>query len=169
MLYCLHPLGGLFILMFKLVLLFLLLLPHTPAPQPIQSPPVETPKVVEAPQPQPAPAVPEPAPTPPPPPPPPPPPKPTFSYAGGALSPAQINFLGNCESGMRANTNTGNGYYGAFQFSIPTWNAMGTGYSRADLAPLDVQIMAVQKLLSRSSIFSQFPGCANKMRQAGMI
>ncbi len=94
----------------------------------------------------------------------------TVAYAGpSVLSAAQIQFLGNCESGMTANRNSGNGFYGAFQFTISTWNAMGTGYARADLAPLDVQIAAVQQLLSRSSIFSQFPGCARKMQAAGLI
>ncbi len=88
---------------------------------------------------------------------------------GGPLTDAQINFLGNCESGMTASRNSGNGYYGAFQFSIGTWNAMGTGYERADLAPLDVQIGAVQRLLSRSSIFTQFPGCARRMQSLGLI
>jgi LysM repeat protein len=91
------------------------------------------------------------------------------SYNGGPLNEAQINYLGNCESGMRANTNTGNGFYGAFQFTIGTWNAMETGYARADLAPLDVQIGAVQKLLSRSSIYTQFPGCARKMQANGIL
>lgn len=85
------------------------------------------------------------------------------------LTDVQIQFLGNCESGMTATRNSGNGYYGAFQFSISTWNSMGTGYARADLAPLEVQIDAVQRLLSRSSIFTQFPGCAIKMRAAGLI
>lgn len=89
--------------------------------------------------------------------------------ATGPLSEAQINFLGNCESGMTATRNSGNGFYGAFQFMISTWNAMGTGYERADFAPLDVQIAAVQKLLSRSSIWTQFPGCAAKMRSVGLI
>lgn len=88
---------------------------------------------------------------------------------GGPLSAAQIQFLGNCEAGMNPTRNSGNGYYGAFQFSIGTWNAMGTGYARADLAPLDVQIQAVQNLLSRSSIFGQFPGCANQMVAAGLL
>ncbi len=88
---------------------------------------------------------------------------------GGPLNDAQINFLGNCESGMTATRNSGNGYYGAFQFSIGTWNAMGTGYERADLAPLEVQIGAVQKLLTRSSIFTQFPGCARKMQAQGIL
>jgi hypothetical protein len=87
----------------------------------------------------------------------------------GPLSPAAIQFLGMCESGMTPTRNSGNGYYGAFQFSIGTWNAMATGYARADLAPLEVQIEAVQKLLSRSSIFSQFPACARKMAAAGLL
>lgn len=91
------------------------------------------------------------------------------AYTGGPLTSEQSTFLGNCESGMNPATNTGNGFYGAFQFSISTWNAMGTGYARADLAPLDVQIGAVQQLLSRSSIWTQFPGCAAKMSATGLL
>ena len=74
-----------------------------------------------------------------------------------------ITALGQCESGNTANRNSGNGYYGAFQFSIATWNAMGTGYARADLAPYEVQVAAVKKLLSKSSVQSQFPGCSAKL------
>ncbi len=92
-----------------------------------------------------------------------------FSYHGGSISDAAIQALGMCESGMTANRNSGNGFYGAFQFTISTWNSMGTGYARADLAPLDVQIQAVQKLLSRSSIYSQFPACARKLAGQGLI
>lgn len=87
----------------------------------------------------------------------------------GALTSAQIDFLWNCESGRVATTNTGNGYYGGFQFDIPTWNEMGTKYARADLAPHTVQVAAVQKLLSYSSIWSRFPGCAAKMEAAGLL
>lgn len=90
-------------------------------------------------------------------------------YVGGPLSEEQLTYLGNCEAGMDPTKNTGNGYYGAFQFSYGTWKAMDTGYERADLAPLEVQKAAVQKLLSRSSIFTQFPGCAKKMRSLGII
>lgn len=85
------------------------------------------------------------------------------------LNDAQINYLGSCEAGMDPAKNTGNGYYGAFQFSAGTWNSMGTGYARADLAPLDVQKAAVQRLLARSSIYTQFPGCAKKMQSIGLI
>lgn len=86
-----------------------------------------------------------------------------------SLSQEAITFLGNCESGMTATRNSGNGYYGAFQFSISTWNSMNTGYERADLAPLEVQIEAVQRLIARSSIYGQFPACAQKMKSLGLI
>lgn len=95
--------------------------------------------------------------------------KPIATGATGPLNDTQINFLGNCESGMSAGRNSGNGYYGAFQFSPRTWISMGTAYERADLAPLEVQIEATQRLLSRSSIYNQFPGCAAKMRSAGLL
>ena len=91
------------------------------------------------------------------------------SYAGGPLNEAQITYLGQCEAGMDPAKNTGNGYYGAFQFSYGTWKSMNTGYERADLAPIEVQKDAVQRLLSRSSIFTQFPGCARKMQANGML
>lgn len=85
------------------------------------------------------------------------------------ISEEAITYLGNCEAGMDPAKNTGNGYYGAFQFSASTWRSMNTGYERADLAPIEVQKAAVQQLLQRSSIYTQFPGCANKMRSAKII
>src|SRR5690348_8047720 len=34
-----------------------------------------------------------------------------------------------CESGNRYSINTGNGYYGAYQFDLPTWRSVGgSGY-----------------------------------------
>jgi len=91
-------------------------------------------------------------------------------YSGNApLTEAQLTYLGQCEAGMDPTKNTGNGYYGAFQFSYGTWKSMGTEYERADLAPIEVQKNAVQRLLQRSSIFTQFPACARKMRANGII
>ncbi len=91
------------------------------------------------------------------------------SGAAGPLTEEQLNYLGNCEAGMNPARNSGNGYYGAFQFSPGTWNSMNTGYARADMAPLEVQKDAVQRLLQRSSIYTQFPGCSRKMQSAGII
>ena|ERR1700722_8398128 len=87
----------------------------------------------------------------------------------GSISDAAITYLGNCEAGMDPTKNTGNGYYGAFQFSYGTWQSLNTGYARADLAPIEVQEAAVKQLLSRSSIYNQFPACARKMLSAGLI
>lgn len=95
-----------------------------------------------------------------------------FAYTGGPLSEAQITALGTCESGMTANRNSGNGFYGAFQFTKSTWRSSAPApYNNGDPheAPLDAQKQAVQNLLSRSSIFTQFPGCANKMRASGIL
>ena len=95
-----------------------------------------------------------------------------FAYTGGPLSETQITALGTCESGMTANRNSGNGFYGAFQFTKSTWRSSAPApYNNGDPheAPLDAQKQAVQNLLSRSSIFTQFPGCANKMRASGIL
>lgn len=95
-----------------------------------------------------------------------------FVYTGGPLSDAQIQALGSCESGMTATRNSGNGFYGAFQFMPSTWRVVAPApynQSMPHEAPLDAQKQAVQNLLSRSSIFTQFPGCAKKMRANGVI
>ena len=95
-----------------------------------------------------------------------------FAYTGGPLSEAQITALGICESGMTANRNSGNGFYGAFQFTKSTWRSSAPApYNNGDPheAPLDAQKQAVQNILSRSSIFTQFPGCAKKMRASGIL
>jgi transglycosylase-like protein len=86
-----------------------------------------------------------------------------------AISDQAINYLGSCEAGMNPSKDSGNGYYGAFQFSYGTWKSMNTGYERADLAPIEVQKAAVRQLVQRSSVYSQFPACASKMHAAGLI
>ena len=95
-----------------------------------------------------------------------------FTYTGGPLSEAQIQALGMCESGMTATRNSGNGCYGAFQFMPSTWRTVAPAPYNQGMpheAPLEAQKQAVQNLLSRSNIFTQFPGCANKMRAQGIL
>jgi hypothetical protein len=95
------------------------------------------------------------------------PPVPQVVARGTAPVPANSNLatwlskLRQCESGGNYQTNTGNGYYGAYQFSASTWNSLNTGYARADLAPPGVQDAAIVKNTNRSSagLAGQNPGC----------
>jgi len=96
-------------------------------------------------------------------------PAPIWINTASSISDEAITYLGNCEAGMNPTRNSGNGYYGAFQFSYGTWRSLNTGYERADLAPIEVQETAVKQLLQRSSIYNQFPACARKMHAVGLI
>jgi resuscitation-promoting factor RpfB len=86
---------------------------------------------------------------------------------GTAPVPASSNLatwlakLRQCESGGNYQDNTGNGYYGAYQFSPGTWSSLGTGYARADLAPPAVQDQAIVRNTNRSGagLAGQNPGC----------
>ncbi len=86
---------------------------------------------------------------------------------GTAPVPASSNLatwlskLRTCESGGNYQDNTGNGYYGAYQFSAGTWNTLNTGYARADLAPPAVQDQAIVANTNRSGagLAGQNPGC----------
>lgn len=73
-----------------------------------------------------------------------------------------ISALRECETHSNYQANTGNGYYGAYQFMDSTWDTLNTGYSRADLAPPEVQDVAVIRNARRSSggFWSQHPGCS---------
>ncbi|MCL5460145.1 transglycosylase family protein, partial [Loigolactobacillus coryniformis] len=62
-----------------------------------------------------------------------------------------------CESGGNPATNTGNGYYGLFQYDIGTWANYG-GYARADLAPAEVQLAKAKETFARRGA-SPWPSC----------
>lgn len=70
--------------------------------------------------------------------------------------------LRQCESGGNYQANTGNGYYGAYQFSASTWRSMGTGYAYAHEAPPAVQDDAARRLQARSG-WGQWPACSRKI------
>ncbi|RAX24455.1 MULTISPECIES: resuscitation-promoting factor [unclassified Actinomyces] len=69
--------------------------------------------------------------------------------------------LAQCESGGNAATNTGNGFYGLYQFSLSTWQALGgTGYPHeADAATQT----AMAKKLQAQSGWGQWPHCAAQL------
>lgn len=72
--------------------------------------------------------------------------------------------LADCESGGNYRINTGNGYYGAYQFSKPTWDSVG-GQQFAQYphqASIEQQTIMAQKLQQRSG-WGQWPACTSKL------
>ncbi len=66
--------------------------------------------------------------------------------------------LRDCESGGDYGINTGNGYYGAYQFSLETWQSLGYGGYPHEASPA-VQDQAAAELQSLYG-WSQWPGCS---------
>ncbi|RXR26862.1 resuscitation-promoting factor [Oerskovia turbata] len=69
--------------------------------------------------------------------------------------------LAKCESGGNPTTNTGNGYYGLYQFSASTWRAVG-GSGLPSQASAEEQTMRAQMLQARSG-WGQWPACSKKL------
>lgn len=66
--------------------------------------------------------------------------------------------LRECESGDNYQANTGNGYFGAYQFSQQTWTNLGLP-GRPDLEPPSMQDQAAMKLQSEYG-WGQWPACS---------
>lgn len=79
---------------------------------------------------------------------------------GGGGGGDQFAAIRQCESGGNYSTNTGNGFYGAYQFSASTWHSLGYAGLPSD-APPSVQDQAAQQLASRSG-FGQWPVCGHR-------
>lgn len=76
---------------------------------------------------------------------------PTTSTGGGYASASTVQ----CESGGDYSINTGNGYYGAYQFDSGTWDAYGDpAYAEASDAP-----PAVQDAAAASVPYDAWPNC----------
>jgi hypothetical protein len=70
--------------------------------------------------------------------------------------------LRQCESRGNYSINTGNGYYGAYQFGRRTWR--GLGYSGLPhQAPPHIQDEAAARLQAQRG-WQPWPGCARKLR-----
>jgi len=129
-------------------------------------------RVVAAPPPPPLPPPPTP-PTPPPsrpaaPAPAPPPPRPA-PHPAPAVAPLTAGgaagvwaALRTCESGGNYTDNTGNGYYGAYQFSLGTWRGLGLAGLPSQASPA-TQDAAAQRLQARSG-WGQWPACARRLQ-----
>jgi hypothetical protein len=83
----------------------------------------------------------------------------TAAPAGAAETMAvDLHKLRICESGDNYRENSGNGYYGAYQFSPRTWHALGL-VGRPDRARPITQNLAARKLHAEDG-WSAWPSCA---------
>ena len=69
--------------------------------------------------------------------------------------------LAECESGGDPRADTGNGYYGLYQFSQPTWEAMG-GSGLPSEASAAEQTMRARELQQQSG-WGQWPACSSAL------
>ena len=80
--------------------------------------------------------------------------------ASASVSESDLAKLRTCESGGNYRANTGNGYYGAYQFALGTWQSLGFS-GRPDQADPATQDAAVRKLQARSG-WGQWPACSRR-------
>jgi hypothetical protein len=66
--------------------------------------------------------------------------------------------LRECESSDNYRANTGNGFFGAYQFSQQTWSDLGYP-GRPDLEPPAMQDQAAMRLQAQSG-WASWPACA---------
>lgn len=79
----------------------------------------------------------------------------------GAVTPDTWAQLRMCESSGNYQVNTGNGYYGAYQFNLATWHGLGYPGLPSNAAPA-VQDAAAQKLYSQRG-WEPWPACSVKL------
>ncbi|MGH9856362.1 MAG: G5 domain-containing protein, partial [Acidobacteriota bacterium] len=72
-----------------------------------------------------------------------------------------LSLLRQCEAGGNYNINTGNGYYGAYQFNISTWNGYG-GYTVPSDAPPAIQDQKATETYQGRG-WQPWPGCTSKL------
>ncbi|HVB93198.1 MAG TPA: transglycosylase family protein [Acidimicrobiales bacterium] len=82
----------------------------------------------------------------------------TASYASSSGSFAELR---ECESGDNYSDNTGNGYYGAYQFSLQTWQGLGYSGLPSDASP-SLQDQAAEQLQAQSG-WGQWPACSAEL------
>lgn len=81
----------------------------------------------------------------------------TTSRAPTSLA-AAFAAIRNCESSDDYSLNTGNGYYGAYQFSYGTWTGLGGAGLASDATPAEQDALAYKLYLS--SGWASWPECA---------
>jgi hypothetical protein len=85
----------------------------------------------------------------------------TLAGVAGAVTPDSWAKLRACESSGKYAINTGNGYYGAYQFNLRTWQGLGYPGLPSDAAPA-VQDQAAQRLYD-SRGWQPWPACSARL------
>jgi hypothetical protein len=92
-------------------------------------------------------------------------PRPAPAAPAPAPAPVDVNDvwvrLRHCEAGGNYSRNSGNGYYGAYQFSPGTWHSLGYSGLPSD-APPQTQDEAAHRLQQRSG-WGQWPACSRRV------
>lgn len=81
--------------------------------------------------------------------------------AAGAVTPDAWAQLRTCESSGNYAVNTGNGYFGAYQFNLATWHGLGYPGLPSDASPA-VQDQAAQALYAQRG-WQPWPACSTKL------
>jgi hypothetical protein len=82
------------------------------------------------------------------------------AYADAPPTAENFRKLRVCESSDNYRTNTGNGYYGAYQFDLQTWHGLGYG-GRPDQAAPATQDQAARRLYDQRG-WQPWPACSQK-------
>lgn len=78
--------------------------------------------------------------------------------AGNGTMAEDLYRLRQCESGDNYEDNTGNGYYGAYQFSMSTWNGLGYSGLPSDAPPPEQDQAAIR--LEQADGWRAWPACS---------
>src|SRR4051795_320928 len=89
----------------------------------------------------------------------------TAAGSASAMGADDWSRLRACESGGNYGTNTGNGYYGAYQFAAGTWHALGYSGLPSNASPA-TQDEAARRLQARSG-WGQWPACSRRLGLRG--
>lgn len=88
-----------------------------------------------------------------------------FAAPASAASEDDFARLRQCESGGNYSTNTGNGFYGAYQFDVRTWRGQGYSGLPSDAAP-STQDAAARRLQSQRG-WEPWPSCSRHLGLGG--
>jgi hypothetical protein len=75
--------------------------------------------------------------------------------------------LRQCESGGNYSTNTGNGFYGAYQFALGTWQGLGYSGLPSSASPA-IQDQAAMRLQAQQG-WAPWPACSRRLGLYGRI